>query len=286
MTCCTTIRGSTSGRPSSARTPDDWWTGGIDEVVPTGHPAMVGGEQLPFLGEVWSQAWSSRIVAEGPDAVAVELGCAGIITPFRIERRMELRAGESFVRSSHRLTNVGYEPMPFMWGIHPGLAIRPGALVQVPGTDGDVPRGPRRPRRRTGDPVPVAAPAGGRRPDRPVGGARTGSAVVGARVRRRAVGRLAGRHRPGEPVRLRDVVRSGGLPGGVAVGRLRRLARPVCDRARGLDGASGEARRGHRGGASPDAGARRSHRDGGPVHRLRWRQLGRGGRDGVVHGRG
>ena len=40
---------------------------------------------------------------------------------------MELRAGESFIRSTHRLTNVGYAPVPFMWGIHPGIAIRPGA---------------------------------------------------------------------------------------------------------------------------------------------------------------
>ena len=44
---------------------DDWWTGGIDEVAPTGHPAVVGGEQLPFLGEFWSQAWTGRIVDEG-----------------------------------------------------------------------------------------------------------------------------------------------------------------------------------------------------------------------------
>ena len=112
---------------------DDWWTGGIDEIAPTGHAATVGGEQLPFLGEFWSQAWSARIVDEGPSAVAVELACAGIITPLRIDRRMELRAGESFVRSTHRLTNVGYEPVPFMWGIHPGIAIRPGARIQVPG---------------------------------------------------------------------------------------------------------------------------------------------------------
>jgi Domain of unknown function (DUF4432) len=112
---------------------DDWWTGGIDEVAPTGHAAVVGGEQLPFLGEFWSQAWSARIVDEGPSSVAVELGCAGIITPLRIDRRMELRAGESFIRSTHRLTNVGHEPVPFMWGIHPGIAIRPGARIQVPG---------------------------------------------------------------------------------------------------------------------------------------------------------
>ncbi len=112
---------------------DDWWTGGIDEIAPTGHAATVGGEQLPFLGEFWSQAWSARTTDEGPAAVAVELSCGGIITPLRIDRRMELRAGESFVRSTHRLTNVGYEPVPFMWGIHPGIAVRPGARIQVPG---------------------------------------------------------------------------------------------------------------------------------------------------------
>lgn len=115
---------------------DDWWTGGIDEVAPTGHPAVVGDETLPFLGEFWSQAWTTRIVDEGRAAVAVAMSCAGIITPLRIDRRMELRGGEAFVRSTHRLTNVGYEAVPFMWGIHPGVAVRPGSRIQVPGSLG------------------------------------------------------------------------------------------------------------------------------------------------------
>lgn len=34
---------------------DNWWTGGIDDGVPTGHPCTVGGELLPFLGKVWSK---------------------------------------------------------------------------------------------------------------------------------------------------------------------------------------------------------------------------------------
>lgn len=115
---------------------DDWWTGGIDEILPTGHPAVVGGEQLPFLGEFWSQAWTARIADSERTSVAVELSCAGIITPLRIDRRMELRAGEPFIRSTHRVTNVGPEPVPFMWGIHPGIAVRPGARIQVPGAVG------------------------------------------------------------------------------------------------------------------------------------------------------
>lgn len=115
---------------------DDWWTGGIDEVAPTGHPCVVGGEQLPFLGEFWSQAWSARVAEEGPERAVVDLRAGGIITPLRIERRMELRAGEAILRSRHRLTNVGQEPIHFMWGIHPGLAIRPGARIQVPAAEG------------------------------------------------------------------------------------------------------------------------------------------------------
>lgn len=121
-------------RPVFGANVDDWWTGGIDEVAPTGRPCIIGDEQLPNLGEFWSQAWSSRVIEDGPDAVVVELSAAGIITPLRIQRRMELRAGDPFVRSTHRLTNVGFEPLPFMWGIHPGLAVRPGARIQIPGS--------------------------------------------------------------------------------------------------------------------------------------------------------
>lgn len=116
---------------------DDWWTGGIDEVAPTGHPCVVDGEQLPFLGEFWSQAWSARIIEPGPARGIVDFSVGGVITPLRIDRRMELRAGEAVLRSTHRLTNVGLEPLNFMWGIHPGLAIRPGARVQVPAAEAE-----------------------------------------------------------------------------------------------------------------------------------------------------
>lgn len=115
---------------------DDWWTGGIDEIAPTAHPCTVGGETLPFLGEYWSRPWSARVLDEGPDQAVVDLSADGVITPLRLERRMELRAGEPFLRSRHRLTNIGTEPVPFMWGIHPGLAIRPGARIDVPAAQG------------------------------------------------------------------------------------------------------------------------------------------------------
>jgi len=49
---------------------DDWWTGGIDEIAPTGHSCVVAGEQLPFLGEFWSQAWGHAVEGRGPERVA------------------------------------------------------------------------------------------------------------------------------------------------------------------------------------------------------------------------
>jgi len=119
--------------PTFAANVDDWWTGGIDEVAPTGHPSQVAGESLPFLGEFWSQPWQARIVDEGPARARVHLSAGGIITPIRLDRWMEVRPGEPFVRSRHRMTNVGFESVDFMWGIHPGIAVRPGMRIEVPG---------------------------------------------------------------------------------------------------------------------------------------------------------
>ena len=113
---------------------DDWWTGGIDEIAPTGHPSKVGDESLPFLGEFWSQPWQSEIVERGPERAVVHLWAGGVITPLRLDRWMELRAGEACVRTQHRMANVGVEPVDFMWGIHPGISVRPGMRIEVPGS--------------------------------------------------------------------------------------------------------------------------------------------------------
>ena len=121
-------------RPVFGVNADNWWTGGIDDAIPTGHPCMVDHEELPFLGEVWSLAWS----AEQDGADAVRFTRNGVITPFRIERRMELRSGEPFVRMRHTITNVGTAPFDFIWGIHPALPLGPATRIQVPARRGYV----------------------------------------------------------------------------------------------------------------------------------------------------
>lgn len=109
---------------------DNWWTGGIDDVLPSGHPCEVNGEELPFLGEAWSLPW--QVEREGDDAI--RLSREGVITPFRIERRLELRPGESSLRLDYSVTNVGTQPFQFIWGLHPGFPIGPSTRIEVSGS--------------------------------------------------------------------------------------------------------------------------------------------------------
>ena len=113
---------------------DNWWTGGIDEALPTGHPCVVDGEELPFLGEAWSLPWT----AERVDATSVRFTRDGVITPFRLQRIMELRPGEPFVRQRHTIENIGTAPFPLIWGIHPGLPVGPATRIDIPARRGVV----------------------------------------------------------------------------------------------------------------------------------------------------
>jgi galactose mutarotase-like enzyme len=107
---------------------DNWWSGGIDEAAPTGHPCTVDGEDLPFLGELWSLPWN----VEREGSCAVRFTRDAIITPLRVARRMELRAGEPFVRVTHRLENLSDAQLPILWGLHPSFPIGPDTHIQIP----------------------------------------------------------------------------------------------------------------------------------------------------------
>jgi galactose mutarotase-like enzyme len=111
---------------------DNWWSGGVDEAIPTGHPCVYRGEELPYLGEVWSQAWDCEVTCNTPERVEVHASCSTIIAPLFVERWHSLTAGESVLRTRHRVTNVGYQPVDFLWGIHPAFTIQPGYRIDLP----------------------------------------------------------------------------------------------------------------------------------------------------------
>jgi len=102
---------------------DDWWCGGWDEIFPTGDVARLHDEPLPYMGELWSVPWTVTREDEGDGVCAITTTGLATIAPARLERRLELHGDEPVLRARYRLTNLDHRPLPFLWGIHPGLAV-------------------------------------------------------------------------------------------------------------------------------------------------------------------
>lgn len=111
---------------------DDWWSGGWDEIFPTGDVARLHDEPLPYMGELWSVPWSATEVDAGPGAVSTSTSGVGTIAPARLERTLELRDDEPVLRVRYRLTNLDVRTLPFLWGIHPALAVSSAHRIQLP----------------------------------------------------------------------------------------------------------------------------------------------------------
>jgi len=111
---------------------DNWWTGGMDEAIPTGHPCNYKGEDYPFLGEAWSLSWNYQIRKISDTEVCLYLRRPLIISPLVIERWISLREGDMTLNFRHRITNTGTTPFEFLWGLHPGFAITPDYRIDIP----------------------------------------------------------------------------------------------------------------------------------------------------------
>ncbi|MCJ7711284.1 MAG: DUF5107 domain-containing protein [Chloroflexi bacterium] len=111
---------------------DDWWSGGWDEIFPTGDQALLHDELLPYMGETWSVPWEVRSGAEG-DAAWVETVGHATIAPARFERTLHLDGNAPILRVRYRITNLDVRPLPFLWGIHPSFAVTPDHRIDLPG---------------------------------------------------------------------------------------------------------------------------------------------------------
>jgi len=114
---------------------DNWWPGGIDEAIPTGHVSKYEGEEYPYLGEVWSLPWQYEVLSREDDNVSAHLWRTTVIAPLLVEKWITLRGGEAMLRLRHRITNLGPSEFKFLWGIHPALAISPSSRIDIPAED-------------------------------------------------------------------------------------------------------------------------------------------------------
>ena len=114
---------------------DNWWPGGIDEAIPTGHVSKYEGEEYPYIGEVWSLPWQFDILSRDGDDVAVHLWRTTVIAPLLVEKWITMRSGEAMLHFRHKITNLGLSEFKFLWGIHPALTISPSSRIDIPARD-------------------------------------------------------------------------------------------------------------------------------------------------------
>lgn len=111
---------------------DDWWSGGWDEIFPSGDHGILRGEPLPYMGEMWCIPWSVEAHGDGDRVSLTATGC-GTIAPVRYERTLTLRGDEPVLRVHYRLTSLDVRPLPFTWGIHPTFGVTPAHRIDHPG---------------------------------------------------------------------------------------------------------------------------------------------------------
>ncbi len=110
---------------------DDWWSGGWDEIFPTGDRAVLHGELLPYMGETWSVPWTALAGADDEGAWVATVGHA-TIAPARLERSLRLDGDAPVLRARYRITNLDVRSLPFLWGIHPCFAVTAAHRIDHP----------------------------------------------------------------------------------------------------------------------------------------------------------
>lgn len=104
--------------PASADRFDAARSCGWDELFPT---VLATGE-LRDHGDLWGRPWAERgatLSYEDPGG------------RYQFERSLELDGGT--ITAAYTLRNVGAEALPWMWAMHPILAVEPGDRLELPG---------------------------------------------------------------------------------------------------------------------------------------------------------
>jgi hypothetical protein len=116
---------------------DDNWSGGWDELIPNDLPRPApDGDLLPDHGEFWSQRADWRIVQASATTCEVRFSTRGRVLPAAFEKTITLTARDSFARIAYTLSNQGPSSFPFLWNIHPALAVNQASWLDVPAEKG------------------------------------------------------------------------------------------------------------------------------------------------------
>jgi len=109
---------------------DDHFFGGWDELFPNDVPETLGGEAMPDHGELWTLPWEFE-TRQGDGEAEVVLRAETPVSACRMEKRILLRSGEAKLRFTHRLTNLGARPLPFLWKLHAAMRVNADSRLDV-----------------------------------------------------------------------------------------------------------------------------------------------------------
>ena len=110
---------------------DDWWSGGWDEIFPSGDRGTLHDEPLPYMGEMWCVPWEARHAYGGGEASITAVGYA-TVAPARMTRTIRVLGDAPVLRIGYRIDNLDVRPLPYTWGIHPAFAVTPAHRIDLP----------------------------------------------------------------------------------------------------------------------------------------------------------
>ena len=110
---------------------DDVWSGGWDELFPNDEVSVIAGEVYPDHGELWTTAWDAEPLLGG-DRAGVRLRCITPISAIEVEKVIWLCPNQSRIEFEHHFTNRGTGPFPFLWKLHPAMAVSPRHRIDFP----------------------------------------------------------------------------------------------------------------------------------------------------------
>jgi Domain of unknown function (DUF5107) len=116
--------------PMNARY-DDVWSGGWDELFPCDETSLIEGEMYPDHGEFWTGQWEA-VPFELNDQVGVTLRFTTPISAITVEKTISIDRHTPRIRFHHQFTNTGSTPLPFLWKLHPAMAVTPQHRVDFP----------------------------------------------------------------------------------------------------------------------------------------------------------
>ena len=110
---------------------DDVWSGGWDELFPNDEACVIDGEAYPDHGELWTADWRAEPFSSD-DEVGVRLRVATPVSAIVIEKTIRLRRDATQLEFRHVFHNPGTMPFPFLWKLHPALAVSAAHRIDFP----------------------------------------------------------------------------------------------------------------------------------------------------------